>query len=132
MNAQPFVITQNRLARSHLGAVILIAVLNGLDILTTALCLRAGGVEGNPLADFLLQNHLLWPSKVFIPLLAVALVVSGDSMTAWWRSHRPSWHPRVVLPDLSPFALNNLAWAVVGVYSLVVVLNTLTYVSLVT
>jgi hypothetical protein len=94
--------------------------------------MRQGGVEGNPLADFLLRNNILWPSKVFIPALAVALVVAGDTLSAWWAKRRPSWLPRVVLPDLSPFAVHNLAWFVAGVYSLVVVLNTLTYISLTT
>lgn len=132
MNTQLVAISPTRLAKSHLWAVSVIAVLNGLDILTTVLCMRIGGVEGNPLADFLLKNHLLWPSKVFLPALAIVLVVAGDSMSAWWAAHRPSWLPRVVLPDLSPFALNNVAWFVAGVYSLVVVLNTLTYISLTT
>lgn len=132
MTTKTLTITPTRLARSHLWAVSLIAGLNGLDILTTALCLSTGGVEGNPLARFLLENHLLWPSKVFIPALAVILVVFGDTLSAWWESHRPSWLPRLVLPDLSPFAVHNLAWFVVGVYSLVVVLNTLTYLSLTT
>lgn len=119
-----------QLLRSHLWAVSIIAGLNGLDIVTTALCLREGGVEGNPLAQFLLDYHLLWPSKVFLPLFAVALVLFGGAMTAWWQRVRPPWLPRVNLPDLSPFAVHNLAWFVCGVYSLVVVLNTLTYLRL--
>lgn len=132
MMTEPIVITARQLTRSHIWAVSFIAALNALDILTTVLCLRAGGVEGNPLADFLLQYHLLWPSKVFLPALAVVLVVFEDSLSSWWAAHRPSWLPRVVLPDLSPFAVNNLAWFVAGIYSLVVVMNTLTYLSLVT
>lgn len=129
---EPIVITAPQLARSHLWAVSMLAALNALDILTTVLCLRAGGVEGNPLANFLLKYHLLWPSKVFLPALAVVLVVCGDQMTQWWRAHRPSWLPRINLPELSPFAVHNLAWFVAGIYSLVVVMNTLTYLSLVT
>ena len=124
------VILPRRLLRSHLWAVSLIAVLNGFDILTTILCLRQGGIEGNPLSNFLLQNHLLWPSKVFLPLFALTAVIAGDSMTRAWQSIRPSWLPRLNLPDLSPLAVHNLAWFVCGVYSLVVVMNTITYISL--
>jgi hypothetical protein len=120
-------ILPGQLHRSHLRAVVVIAVLNGLDILTTVLCLRAGGVEGNPLAQVMLDYNLLWPSKVALPLLAVVLVVAHDQIEAWGRAHRPRWLPRTNLPDLSRFAVHNLAWFVAGIYALVVVLNTLTY-----
>lgn len=130
------IVLPHQLIRSHLWAVGLIAALNGLDIITTLLCLRSGGVEGNPLAKFLLDYHLLWPSKIFLPIFTVALVVFGktidDAIAARWKRLRPRWLPRVNLPDLSAFAVHNLAWFVCGVYSLVVVLNTLTYLSLVT
>lgn len=134
-----------RLRRSNLWAVSILAGLNGLDILTTMLCLRAGGAEGNLLARFLLEHGLMWPLKAWLTVSTVILVVAGDTITLWWAENRPewvvtfkdwwervrpSWLPRT--PDLSPFAIHNLAWFVCGIYALVVTLNTLTYVSLTT
>lgn len=121
------------LASSHLHAVVSIAALNGLDIATTAVALRLGHIEANPLAKLLIDWHLLWPSKVILPALTVLAVVfadrirawqHGSRLRAWWLVHRPGWLWK--LPDLTRLSANNAAWFVAGVYSLVVVLNTIT------
>lgn len=91
--------------RSRLRAVVLIAVLNVLDIVTTTAALRMGADEGNPVAAFLIDRHLLVPAKVVL----CGTVVAGIR----YRRRRP-----VRLPSFE--------WLVVGVYTLVVTLNTIT------
>lgn len=141
----PVVIYPERLHRSSTWAICILAGLNVLDIITTALCLSTGSVEGNLIARWLLDRNLLWPSKIYITATTITMVIAGDSMSEWWDTHRPAWidkakawwertrlpwFPRI--PDLGPFVMHNLTWAVVGVYSLVVTMNTLKYISIVT
>ena len=96
--------TDRRLTRTHLHAVIAIAALNALDLVTTKLALDRGATEGNPVAAFMLTYPgLLIASKVLLcaGLLAGALL-----------------HREITQRLLAA------AWFVPGVYSLVVVLNT--------
>jgi len=92
------------LPRTHFHAIVAVAVLNALDLLTTKIALDRGAVEGNPLAELLLRYPaVLVGAKVFLCgcLLAAAVL-----------------HRRVTASQVAA------AWFVVGVYSLVVVLNT--------
>lgn len=77
---------------------------NVADIVTTKLALDRGAVEANPVAAFLLDWHLLWPSKVAVMLL-LALVLFAREMP------RPTQVYR--------------AWFVAGVYCCVVAVNLL-------
>lgn len=97
-------IRDDDLGRCHLHAVIAIAVLNGLDLLTTKLALDQGHTEGNPLAALLLRNP--W-ALVACKVLLVAILVAA-ALT----------HRRVLVRHVAA------AWFVAGVYALVVVLNT--------
>jgi hypothetical protein len=132
--------TAPQLQRSHLSAVITLAVLNGLDIVTTVSALRMGAVEANPFANFLLQNHLLWPLKVGLCIFTVCCVIwrermdmglsfIGTLLKSFWpnrmRLKLPFKFPFKV-PELTPLGVNNAAWLVVGIYCLVIVLNTIT------
>jgi len=92
--------------RARFIAVVVIAALNALDLVTTYAAIAAGAHEGNPLVSWAISS----------PLVAVAKVLVCGSLilgAAFARRSR-----RVVsLPALCT------AWAVVGIYSLVVVLN---------
>lgn len=78
-------------------------MLNALDLLTTHLALQRGGIEGNPIAQALLDGDLLGPAKL-------ALVVATAAGAYYGRS---------------TLRLVNAAWFVAGLYALVIVSNSL-------
>src|SRR5258705_7824034 len=84
--------------RTRLTAVALLVTLNGLDVLTTHRMLHLGGVEGNPLSQWLITHDLLGPAK--------AAIVIGIGLIA----------PRLPARRASSLAL----WVVVGFYVAVV------------
>ena len=94
--------------RSRLVAVVLIAVLNAFDLVTTYVAIAEGAHEANPIVAWMISSRLVVVVKVAIcASLIIGAVVAR-------RRRR-----RVTLTSLCA------AWAVVGVYSLVVVINTL-------
>ena len=96
--------TRQSIRQSHLWAATAIALLNGLDIVTTRLVLDRGGVEANPIADFLITWQLLGPLK----LLLVASTAAGAYFA------------------MTTMRLVNAAWFVSGIYVLVIVSNLMT------
>jgi hypothetical protein len=98
--------------RARYVAVLIIAALNVLDIVTTYTAISLGAHEGNPLVAWMISSRFVIFAKI--------LVCGGLIFGAIVASNR---RRRVTLPGLC------IAWAVVGVYSLVVVLNTLNVVS---
>lgn len=96
--------TRHGLRRSHLWAATAIALLNGLDIVTTRLVLDRGGIEANPIAELLIEWDFLGPLK----LLLVVTTAAGAYF------HR------------STLRLVNAAWFVAGIYVLVIVSNLMT------
>ncbi len=98
--------------RARFVAVVVIAVLNVLDLVTTYAAIAAGAHEGNPLVSWAISSPLVAVAKVLVcgTLILGALIAS--------RTRRV-----VSLPALCA------AWAVVGIYSLVVLLNGLNLLS---
>ena len=94
--------------RARFIAVVVIAVLNVFDLITTYAAIAAGAHEGNPLVSWAISSPLVAVAKVLVcgTLILGAVVAS--------RTRRV-----VSLPALCA------AWAVVGIYSLVVLLNTI-------
>ena len=84
------------------GGVILLAVLNVLDLVTTRMFMDRGVEEGNPIAKVLIEANLAGPAK-FVLLAALGYLV-------WTRP------PRI--------ATTCLIWMVNGVYATVVAVNT--------
>ena len=84
------------------GGVILLAVLNVLDLVTTRMFMDRGVAEGNPIAKVLIEANLAGPAK-FVLLAALGYLV-------WTRP------PRI--------ATTCLIWMVNGVYATVVAVNT--------
>jgi hypothetical protein len=94
-------------------AIAAIVLLNAIDLITTYVAIDMGADEGNPIVAWMISNRLV---------IAVKAVVCGGivaSAVVAWRQGR-----RVTLAELS------LAWFAVGVYTLVVVLNSITVISL--
>lgn len=89
----------------------LILILNILDIVITVLAIRAGASEGNPLAKFLIDTHLIYPLKVAIP---------GFLIYQIYRIKNPE--------DVGEIDARR-AWCVAGFYILVVVFNVLTWIA---
>jgi len=100
---------RDALQRSRLAAVIAIAVLNTFDLITTYVAIAAGAHEANPVVAWMISSRLVIVFKVAV----CASLIIGALLAK--RRRR-----RVTLTGLCT------AWAVVGVYSLVVVINTLT------
>ena len=100
---------RDALQRSRLAAVIAIALLNTFDLITTYVAIAAGAHEANPVVAWMISSRVVVVFKVAI---CASLIIGA--LLARRRRHR------VTLTGLCT------AWAVVGVYSLVVVLNTLT------
>jgi hypothetical protein len=90
-----------------LGAWV-IMLMNVLDIITTTLVLNKGGAEANPIAEFLIEYRLLWVAKVMIPCWILVFAYIG-------RARRD----RVVEK------LYAAIWFIAGLYSMIVVSNTL-------
>jgi hypothetical protein len=109
--ASTLVVAERRdaLQRSRLAAVIAIAVLNTFDLITTYVAIAAGAHEANPVVAWMISSRLVIVFKVAI---CASLIIG-----ALFAKRR---RRRVTLTGLCT------AWAVVGVYSLVVVINTLT------
>jgi hypothetical protein len=95
--------------RSRLVAVVVIAVLNAFDLVTTYLAISRGAHEANPIVAWMISSRFIVFAKV---MLCGSLILGAVAAT-----HR---RRRVTLAGLCA------AWAVVGVYSLVVVINTST------
>jgi Domain of unknown function (DUF5658) len=95
--------------RSLFCAVVVIAILNVFDLITTYVAIAWGAHEANPIVAWMISSHVV--------VLAKTLVCGALIVGALMSRHR---RRRVTLPSLCT------AWAVVGVYSLVVLINTLT------
>ena len=89
-------------------AVVVIAVLNAFDLVTTYTAISLGAHEGNPVVAWMISSRLV--------ILAKVLVCGGLVYGAILARDR---RRRVTLAGLCT------AWAVVGVYSLVVVINSI-------
>ena len=85
------------------SGLILIVVLSVLDVMTTHSAMRAGAIEGNPLAQWLMDNGALLSVKL-AACIVLALVAS-----------------RVRVRD-GTFAAS-VVWFIVGVYAVTVVSN---------
>jgi hypothetical protein len=107
-------LVEQRLAtqRARYLAVVVIAVLNGFDLITTYAAIAAGAHEGNPLVAWMIESRLVVVAKVVV----CGFLIAGAVLARRWKR-------RVTLPALCA------AWAVVGVYSLVVLLNTINLLS---
>ncbi len=104
---------RDAIQRSRFVAVVLIAVLNMFDLITTYVAIAQGAHEGNPIVAWMISSRAVVLAKILIcGWLIVSVVVAKNQRR------------RVTLAGLCT------AWAVVGVYSLVVVINTLTVWSL--
>jgi len=69
------------LKRAAFTAVVLLAVLNVLDVVTTQLVLERGGIELNPIADRMLANNLALPVKLgILGLLALQFARHGTKI----------------------------------------------------
>jgi hypothetical protein len=98
--------------RARYVAVIVIAVLNIFDIVTTYIAISLGAHEGNPIVAWMISSRFI----IFAKILTCGGLIFGAIVASQRRR-------RVTLPGLC------IAWAVVGVYSLVVLLNTLNVLS---
>jgi hypothetical protein len=98
--------------RARFAAVVTIAVLNVFDLITTYVAIALGAHEGNPIVAWFIESHLV---------ILLKAVVCGSLIIGAILASR--WERRVTLPGLC------MAWAVVGIYSLVVLLNTLNVLS---
>jgi len=103
-----FIERRDALQRSRLAAVVTIAVLNTFDLVTTYVAIAEGAHEANPIVAWMISSRLVIVVKVAI----CASLIIGAVLAR--RRRR-----RVTLVSLCA------AWVVVGVYSLVVVINTL-------
>jgi hypothetical protein len=93
-------------------AVLVIAVLNVFDIITTYVAISLGAHEGNPLIAWVISTPFVAVAKI----LVCSTLIAGAVLAKHWRR-------RVSLPALC------MAWAVVGVYSVVVLVNVLNVLS---
>jgi hypothetical protein len=93
--------------RSHRAALWAIAYFNVGDVVLTKLALDRGASEGNPISAFLLDHSLLWPSKALLMMVFGSLAFSPRTRLATETETRRSWF-------------------VAGLYSCVVLVNTLT------
>jgi hypothetical protein len=100
---------RDAIQRSRLIAVVIIAVLNIFDLITTYYAIAHGAHEGNPIVAWMIASRFVVVAKVS---LCATLIIGAVFAT---RRRR-----RVTLASLCT------AWAVVGVYSMVVVINSLT------
>jgi Domain of unknown function (DUF5658) len=106
--APPEIERRDATQRARYIAVVVIAVLNIFDIITTYVAISMGAHEGNPLVAWMISSKFI----IFAKILTCGGLIFGALLASQRRR-------RVTLPGLC------IAWAVVGVYSLVVVLNTL-------
>jgi hypothetical protein len=99
---------RTQLLSSRIAGAWVIMAMNVLDVVTTALVLRKGGGEANPIAEFLIEYRLLWFLKVLIPVWILVFTYIG-------RARRE----RVVE------RLYAAVWFIAGLYSMIVVSNTM-------
>lgn len=99
---------RSQLLSSRIAGAWVIMAMNVLDVITTMLVLEKGGGEANPIAEFLIEYRLLWFLKVLIPVWILVFTYIG-------RARRE----RVVE------RLYAAVWFVAGLYSMIVVSNTL-------
>ncbi|MGZ4703235.1 MAG: DUF5658 family protein [Acidimicrobiales bacterium] len=98
--------------RARYIAVLVIAVLNLFDIVTTYVAISLGAHEANPMVAWMISSPFVALAKVIV----CGSLIAGAVLAKHWRR-------RVTLPGLCT------AWAVVGVYSVVVLLNTVNVLS---
>lgn len=99
--------------RSYITGVIVVLVLNILDVVSTYAALDVGASELNPIADWLIDTNLLLPVK---------LAVCGTVLLIALKLHEKHFVRRMA----------SSMWWLAGVYSIIVFLNTLTYIQLIT
>lgn len=99
---------RTQLLSSRIVGAWVIMAMNVLDLVTTALVLSKGGGEANPIAEFLIEYRLLWVLKVLIPVWILVFTYIG-------RARRD----RVVE------RLYAAVWFIAGLYSMIVVSNTM-------
>ena len=103
---------RDSLYRARYVAVWLIALLNIADIVTTYVAISMGALEGNPVVAWMIEARVVVLAKI----LVCGSLIFGAILARLRRR-------RVTLVGLCA------AWAVVGVYSFVVLLNTLNVIS---
>jgi hypothetical protein len=99
---------RTQLLSSRIAGAWVIMAMNVLDVITTMLVLEKGGGEANPIAEFLIEYRLLWFLKVLIPVWILVFTYIG-------RARRERVIER----------LYAAVWFVAGLYSMIVVSNTL-------
>lgn len=109
---------RDNLRRSMIYGAWVILILNLGDLYTTFISLAAGGIEGNPIAEFLIYDAVLFgipilvPLKILVPLFILRTAYRG-------------------VPEERGFGaylrLTTATWFVAGVYFLVVLLNSINY-----
>lgn len=99
---------RDRALNSRIVGAWIIMLMNVLDVWTTTMVLDRGGQEANPIAQFLIEHRLLWVIKFMIPCWILVFAYIG-------RARRE----RVV------DTLNAAMWFVAGLYSMIVLSNTL-------
>jgi hypothetical protein len=99
---------RTQLLSSRILGAWVIMVMNILDVITTTMVLDRGGGEANPIASFLIEHQVLWVLKFMIPLWILVFTYIG-------RARRD----RVVE------RLYAAVWFIAGLYSMIVVSNTL-------
>jgi hypothetical protein len=103
---------RDSLYRARYLAVWLIALLNLADIVTTYVAISMGALEGNPVVAWMIEARVVVLAKI----LVCGSLIFGAILARLRRR-------RVTLVGLCA------AWAVVGVYALIVLLNTLNVIS---
>lgn len=99
---------RDAIQRARYVAVVMIAVLNVFDLVTTYVAISLGAHEGNPIVAWMISSRAV----VVVKVLVCGALVYGAIVAKRRRF-------RVSLTGLC------VAWAVVGIYSLVVLINTL-------
>jgi hypothetical protein len=104
----PVIERRTQVLSSRIAGAWVILVMNILDVITTTIVLNKGGIETNPIAEFLIEYRLLWVAKFVVPFWIVAFAYIG-------RARR----------DRVMDKLYAATWFIAGLYSMIVVSNTL-------
>lgn len=99
---------RSQVLHSRILAAWVIMVMNVLDVVTTSMVLRRGGVEANPISAFLIEYRVLWVAKFLVPCWILLFAYIG-------RARRDRVDER----------LYAAVWFVAGLYSMIVVSNAL-------